>query len=105
MKIKKGDTVRIQKGKDRGKSGKVDRVMPRQGKIIVTGVNLYKKHLKPSRKNPQGGILDYNAPISATNAMVICPRCNKATRIGYKITEKSKLRICKKCKESIDVAA
>lgn len=102
MKIKKGDNVLIIAGKDRGKRGTVEKVIPKIGKIIVSGVNVAKHHLKPSRKNPHGGIMDKLAPVEASNAIVICPRCGKPTKAGYQITESKKIRICRKCKESLD---
>ena len=102
MKIKKNDTVLIIKGKDRGKTGKVTKSMPKSGKIVIAGLNVVKKHSRPNKKNPQGGIIDLHAPLFSSNVMVICQRCNKLTKVGYKLTEKSKLRICKKCGESLD---
>lgn len=111
LKIKKGDNVLVNTGKDAGKHGVIESVFVKNGKIIVTGVNRVKKHLKPSRKNPQGGIIDKLAPIDSSNVALICPRCNKATRVGYKIIKndkkdskdiKKKIRICKKCNESVD---
>lgn len=102
MTIKKGDTVLIIHGKDRGKTGKVTEVLPQKNKIIIAGLNVVKKHSRPTRRNPHGGIIDLHAPMDASNAMIICPRCNKTTRVAYKKTEKTKLRICQKCKESLD---
>lgn len=110
MKIKKGDTVLIISGKDRGKRGTVEKTLPKVNKILVVGVNISKHHLKPSRKNPHGGIMDKLAPVDISNAMVVCPRCNQPSRLGFKLTESEKkksarggkIRICKKCKESID---
>jgi len=102
MKIKKGDTVIIQCGKDKGKSGKVTRSLVKSAKIIIAGLNVQKKHAKPTKKNARGGIIDIHAPIDVSNVMIICPRCSKTTRVSYKITEKAKLRICKKCHEALD---
>ncbi len=102
MKVKKGDLIMVISGKDRGKQGKVENVDPKKGKIIVTGINIAKKHLKPSRKSPHGGIIDKLMPIDISNIVIVCPRCSKPTRVAYKITESKKLRICKKCKESLD---
>lgn len=103
MKIKKGDKVTVIKGKDKGKTAVVEKSMPKAGKVIVTGVNVYKKSAKPSQKHPKGGIMNISAPISAANVMVVCPKCSKATRVGYKITQNNKIRVCKKCQESLDV--
>lgn len=105
MNIKKGDTILVIKGKDNGKTGKVEKSFPKIGKIIVGGINIYKKSSRPNRRNPHGGIIDINAKIAVENVILICPRCNKPTRVSHKLTQKSKLRICKKCKESIDAAA
>jgi len=106
MKLKKGDLVMIITGKDRGKRATIEKVLPRERKIIVSGVNLAKHHLKPSRKNPHGGIMDKLAPIDSSNAVIICPRCSHPSRIGYKIVQPAKeglkrIRICKKCQESV----
>ena len=89
-------------GKDRGKTGVVERVFPSIDKILVKGIAMAKKHIKPSRTNPQGGILDINLKINASNAMVVCPSCGKPTRIGYKTNDGRKTRICKKCNQSVE---
>lgn len=102
MNIKKGDLVLVIKGKDKGKTGKVTQAMPKERLVTVTGINIGKKHLKPSQKNPHGGIVNFNCPIKSANVVLICPRCNKSTRVAYKVTKSSKLRICKKCGEAID---
>lgn len=102
LKIKKGDNVLINAGKDLGKRGTVEKVFPKKNEITVTGINITKKHLKPSRKSPHGGIIDKIAPINISNATIVCPRCSNPTKIGYRITEQKKMRICKKCQESID---
>jgi large subunit ribosomal protein L24 len=99
MKIRKGDTVLIISGKDRGKTGKILRALPRENKIVVEGVNLRKKHKKPRRGGEKGQIIVLPAPISASNVKLICSKCAKATRVGYKITGDRKYRICKKCGE------
>jgi large subunit ribosomal protein L24 len=101
MKIKKGDTVIINSGKDRGKKGAITSVFPKNNKVVVVGVNIVKKHLKPSKKNPHGGIIDKPAALDASNVTVVCPRCSLPTRVGYKLTDSKKMRICKKCKESL----
>lgn len=102
MKIKKGDTVKIIKGKDQGKTGVVDFVFPEKNRIIVKGIQAVKKHLKPSKKNPSGGIIDINQKISSSNAMIVCPNCGKITRVGYRLVKDSKIRICKSCDKSIE---
>jgi len=103
MFVKKGDNVLVRVGKDAGKRGKVLRVLPRTNRVLVEGINLVKKHQKPNRNVPQGGIMSAEAQLNASNVMVICNKCNKPTRISKKILDnKEKVRICKKCGEVID---
>lgn len=109
LKLKAGDQVLVIAGKNRGARGAVEKAFPKAGKIVVSGVNIAKHHLKPSRKNPHGGIMDKLAPIDASNAVLLCPHCGKPSRVGYKISDsktsgkaKVKSRICKKCQESVD---
>lgn len=102
MRLKKGDQILVNTGKDRSKSGKVILVDPKSNKVIVEGVNLYKKHVKPSSKYPQGGIIDKNMPINASNATIVCPGCKKATKVKFTGEGKEKRRVCAKCKESLD---
>lgn len=97
MKVRKGDTVLIIAGKDKGKTSQVQHVLRKENKILITGVNIQKHHLKPSKKNPHGGILDMPAPIDASNAMVVCPHCGKPSRVVYKISDTLKERLCRKC--------
>lgn len=101
MNIKKNDKVYITKGKDKGKSGTVKKVLIDKNKIIITGINKYKKHIKPTRENPQGGIQDFESAISVSNVKIICPSCTKSTKTGYKTIKDKKVRICKKCNQSI----
>jgi len=103
MKIKKGDNCMVISGKDRGKSGVVERVVTKNSKLVLTGINLHKHHLKPSRKNPHGGIMNIPAPLQSSNVMVVCPHCSRFTRVAYKITENNKERICRKCQANLDV--
>jgi len=103
MRFKKGDTILVTSGKDKGKTGKIEKVLPASSKVVVAGINILKKNTKASKKNPHGGIIQINAPISASKISLICPRCNKQTRIGSKMLDNNKkLRICKKCKESVE---
>lgn len=104
MKIKKGDNVKILVGKDSGKSGVVEAVFADQNKITVKGIHILKKHVKPSQKNPQGGILDINKKIDVSDVMLICPNCGKNTKIGYKQENDKKIRTCKKCNNSVEVS-
>ena len=101
MKIKKDDQVLIISGKDRGKKGKVLQVFPKESRILVEGVNLRKKHQKPRKAGEKGQIILLPAPTSISNLKLICPKCEKATRVGYKSTEEKKSRICKKCGQEI----
>ena len=97
MKIKKGDRVRVLTGKDRGKEGEVMRAMPEQGKVIVDGVNVAKKHQRATRATMQGGIIDKDMPIPVSNVAIVCPT-DGPTRIGYRFDDKGqKVRICRKC--------
>ena len=101
MKIKKGDNVKILSGKDRGKTGKVSRVLPDAGKALVEGLNLVKKHIRPRKQGEKGQRVSVPAAIDISSLMLVCPKCSKATRVGFKVTEKSKFRICKKCGSEI----
>lgn len=105
MKIQKGDKVLILVGKDRNKTGLVEKVLPKIGKIVVAGVNVVKKHLKKSQKYPQGGIIDITAPIQISNVMLLDPHKNKPTRIGFRITGSTKVRYAKLSGETISKEA
>lgn len=103
MKIKKGDKVKIITGKDKNKQGKVLQVLPQKEKVVVEGLNLVIKHVRPRRAGEKGQRIQFPAPLHISNVMLVCPKCNKSTRVGYKILEnKKKVRLCKKCKEVID---
>jgi len=97
MKIKKGDLVLIVKGKDRGKSGKVIKALPKENRIIVEGLNLVKKHIKPKRAGEKGEIVEIPAPLYVSKVKLICPLCKKPTKVGYAFVEDNKKRKCKKC--------
>jgi len=102
MKIKKGDTVQILSGKDRGKQGRVLRVLSAKGKAIVERVNFTKKHTKPNPgKNQQGGILEREAPIQMSNLQVVCPSCSEPSRTGSHRTADGAKRFCRKCEADI----
>lgn len=101
MKIKKGDTVLIISGKDKGKKGKVLEVFPRQGKLTVEGANLAKKHRRPKNEKEKGQVIEISKPFNLSNVKLVCSKCGKATRVGYKIANKKKYRICKKCGQEI----
>lgn len=103
MHIKKDDIVLVTSGRDKGKKGKVLRAIPAQNKVVLEGINKVKRHQKPSRAIPQGGILQIEAPINASNVMFVCKKCNTPTRLGSKVLDNSKrVRYCKKCGEIID---
>ena len=97
MKIKKGDQVLIISGKDRGKKGKVLKVLPKERRVVVEGVNLRKKHQKPKKTGEKGQVLTLPGPIDISNVKIICSKCGKTTRIGYEMMGDKKIRICKKC--------
>ena len=98
LKIRKGDRVRVLSGKDKGKEGEVMRALPREGKVIVEGVNIARKSQRPTRTTQQGGIIDKDMPIQVSNVALVCPACGKPTRVGYKIDASgTKARVCKKC--------
>ena len=97
MKIKKGDTVKILSGNDKGKTGEVLEVIPKTQKIIVKGVNIRKKHVKPRKQGEEGGILPVECAFHSSKANVVCPKCGKPTRIGYIEEKNEKIRVCKKC--------
>ena len=97
MSIKKGDKVEVLSGKDRGKQGVVLRALPKEGKVVVEGVAVVKKAVKPNQANQQGGIVSQEAAIDASNVNLVCPECGKRTRVGHEKDGKNKLRICKKC--------
>ncbi|MEK6236218.1 MAG: 50S ribosomal protein L24 [Planctomycetales bacterium] len=106
MRVKLNDTVRILRGASRGKEAKVIKILASKGKIVVEGVNLVWKHMKPNRRNAQGGRLSMEMPIAVSTVKVVCPQCAKATRIGFRYLEDgTKERWCKKCEQSISVVA
>ncbi len=101
MKIRTGDTVEVIYGKDVGKAGKVERVDRENRTIVVSGIAEAKKHVRPSQKNQEGGIVSFNRPIDVSNVMLVCPRCNEKTRVGYDVKGDKKFRVCKKCGKEI----
>lgn len=101
MKIKKNDTVRMLSGKDRDKAGKIIEVLAGEGKVVVEGLNVIKKHLRPRRQGEQGQRVEIPRRIDASKVMVVCPKCSKPTRVGMRIEGGKKVRICKKCQGEI----
>ncbi|MDA8164468.1 MAG: 50S ribosomal protein L24 [Desulfobacteraceae bacterium] len=104
--LKRDDRVEVIAGRDKGRVGKVLRVLPDQHRVVVEKINVVKRHTKPNMANQQGGIIDKEAPIHASNVMLICPKCAKASRVGNKILEDgAKVRVCRKCGETIEPKA
>ncbi len=102
MKVKTGDEVVVLLGKDKGKKGNIERVFPKFEKVLVSGVNMYKRHKKPQGRTLQGGIIDITKPVSVSSVALICPKCSLPTKVGFKLEGKDKKRICKKCKQVVD---
>jgi len=110
MKIKTNDQVKIIAGKDNGKIGKVLQVFPKESRASIEGLNLLVKHLRPQKKGEKGQRVEFPAPIDLSNLQLICPKCGKPTRVGFEtkeitsneVTKHKKIRICKKCKKTID---
>ncbi|MBQ9058134.1 MAG: 50S ribosomal protein L24 [Atopobiaceae bacterium] len=97
MNVKKGDLVEVLSGKDKGTQGEVKRVYPAEGRVVVEGVAMVKKAMRPNQMNQSGGIVSQEAAIDASNVALVCPSCNKPTRVGHSGTGKDKVRVCKKC--------
>ena len=97
MKIKKGDTVQVLSGNDKGKTGEVLEIIPKTSRVIVKDVNIRKKHVKPKKQGEEGGIISVECSIHSSKVNVVCPKCNKATRVGIVKEGKEKMRVCKKC--------
>ena len=97
MNVKKGDTVVVLSGKDKGRQGKVQGTMPKAGKVVVEGVNMVTCHTKPRRQGEEGGIVRREAALYASKVQVVCPKCGKPTRVAHKIEDGKKSRVCKHC--------
>lgn len=105
MHVRRGDTVEVITGKYRGKRGKVLRVLPKHGRIIVEGIMVAKRHMKPNEKMPSGGIVEKEMPFTSGKAMLVCPRCGRAVRFGHRVLDDGgKVRLCRHCGEIIDKA-
>jgi large subunit ribosomal protein L24 len=96
MKLRKGDRVRVMSGKDVGREGEITRVIPERGRVIIDGVNVAKKHQRATKATMQGGIIDKDMPLDASNVAIVCATCGP-TRIGYRMEGDDKVRVCKKC--------
>lgn len=97
MRIKKGDNVSVLSGNDKGKTGEVLEIIPKADKIVVKGVNVRKKHVKPRKAGEEGGILSVECAIPSSKVNVVCPKCGKVTKVGYTVEKDQKVRVCKKC--------
>lgn len=102
MKLVKGDSVKVLAGKDKGKVGKIDKVYPKDNKVLVENVNQYKRHLKKRTQNEESQIVTITKPLPVASVSLICPKCNKLTRVGFKTEKGKKTRVCKKCQKAID---
>lgn len=107
VRIKKGDTVVVMRGKEKGKTGEVIRVLREKNRVVVKDVNLVKRHVKEIPNVREGGIYEFEAPIHISNVMLVCPKCGKPTRVGFRVVQEGdalrKYRFCKKCGENIDL--
>ena len=102
LKIKKGDKIKVLRGKDRGRTGKVEKVFTRQAKLLVGGLNIVKKHVRPTGEKSPGGIVEVAKPLPVSKVALVCPKCNQPTRVGWRVEGKGeKRRICRKCGQII----
>jgi len=101
IKFKIGDTIKVTAGKDKGREGKIEKILPVDAKVVVAGINLYKKRVK-GFGDVKGGVYDIPRPLGFGKVALICPKCKKITRVGFKFAGDEKVRICKKCKKEID---
>ncbi len=103
MKVRTNDTVLVTKGRDRGKQGQVQRTFPAEGKVVVEGMNMVKRHAKATRGARQAGIIDKEMPMRAANVVLMCTHCNRPTRVAFRfLADGTKARVCKKCQEVIE---
>ncbi len=102
LKLKVGDKVKILAGKDKNREGSIEKILAKDGKVIVPGVNIYKKHVKGMPGGQKGGIYDHVRPLLIAKVSLICPKCKKPTRVGFKLVGADKKRVCAKCGREID---
>ena len=103
QKIRRNDTVMVTKGRDRGRQGRVQRVLPKQGRIVVEGINLMSRHMRAQPGVRQAGIIQIEVPLAISNVDLLCPRCNRSVRVGFTfLDDGKKVRVCKKCHETIE---
>lgn len=100
-KFKTGDTIKVILGKDKGREGKIEKIYPREDSALIPGINVYKKHVKGAR-GQKGGIYDVPRPLGFAKIALVCPKCKKVTRVGFRVLPKEKVRICRKCRKEID---
>lgn len=101
MNIKKGDNVKMLSGKDRGKTGKIAKVLPTSGRVMVEGLNIFKKHSRPKREGESGQMVQVSRSVNASNVMLVCPSCKEPTRVGHRVEGKRNVRYCKKCQSAL----
>lgn len=101
MKFRKGDTIKVTAGKDKGKTGKIEKVIPNDGLVLVPGINMYKRHLKARDPKRPAGIVDIVKPLRVGNIALVCSKCNQVTRVGFSFQDGKKVRICRKCEQKI----
>jgi large subunit ribosomal protein L24 len=101
MKLKKGDTVLIISGKDKGRTAKILKSLVKERQILVEGINIKKKHVKPKREGEKGQVISVATPLQVSNVKFLCPKCGKASRLGYSIVKDKKFRVCKKCNAEV----
>ena len=105
-KVRKNDTVQVLSGRERGKQGKVSRVIPKEDRVVVDGINLRKRHVRPRSPGEQAGIIEFPAPLHVSNVAVVCPKCAKGTRVGFgNLADGTKVRFCKRCDETLDTGS
>ena len=97
MKLKKGDEILITAGKDKGKKAKIDKTYPKNDTVLLPGLNIFKRHMKKKDEKNPGGVISFPRPVPVANIQLLCPKCGKPTRIGFKIEKNKKTRICRKC--------
>ncbi|MDE2990745.1 MAG: 50S ribosomal protein L24 [Chloroflexota bacterium] len=103
FRLRKGDTVEVLTGRDRGRQGVIDRVVPETGHLVVEGINVRKRHTKPRAMGQRAGIIEFNAPLDASNVMLVCQHCGARSRIGIRVSRRGvRTRYCKSCNEPLD---
>lgn len=101
MKLRKGDKVKVTAGRDKGRVGTIERVYNSSRKVLISKINIYKKHIKKSEQVPQGGVVELPRPLDISKLSLLCAHCGQTTRVGYVLQKDKKVRICKKCKQPI----